>query len=394
MFFTTGGYIGESGTTTPCAWAFRNAGETGYGIREVPVSSVKSMDIRTTIAHQCSVSDCLILLYNVSLGQRTTTPSFQNKFIDRFSKTFFSEGYRMSLTLKTDNIINISSFASYFHMRRWNPEYGVLEPLYDEYRVLQGNLAAWLRDEAGMDIPSLLSSEIPDSRKEGITPEMAREVAMMLADDGDAVAFIEGIFMTCCWRDHSKTNKDLKSTRLREAIDVMRDDIMDVPEDDIPAFFAPENIERLEKIGKSIPAMYYVLEGSNDIIDLFAFDMDEHARKLLRQEKPLGEFLAPDGTPPKPKPKSKKSKAKTAPEPKIPYSGWDGTLPEALSPDADGGWLKAAGERAHHRGLGVDGEDAQRASGSSGKVRVRKMTPEEMEESRNYLAAVGEADAS
>jgi hypothetical protein len=391
VFFTIGGYIGEDGANTVCAWATRDGDETSYGLREIPVSSVKSMDIRTNVEHPCSVADCLILLYNISLGQRTTTPSFQNKFIDRFSKTFFSEGYRISLSLKTDNIINISSFASYFHMRRWNPEYGVLEPLYDEYRALQGNLAVWLRDEHGMDKPSFMADEIPEERMAGATPELARGVAGILADDDDALAFIEGIFMTCCWRDHSKTNKDLKSTRLREAIDVMREDILEVPEGDIVEFYSPESIARLVKIGKSIPEMYYVLEGSNDIIDLFAFDMSAHARSLVRQDKPLKEIFAPDGTAPKPKPKSNKSKAKATPEPKIPCSLWNGTLPEALNPAQDKGWKRAAGSKAHHRGddgstgMTADGEMPKRAHGTSGKVRVRQMTPEELEQAQAYM---------
>lgn len=322
MPYTTHGYVDNG--KTPCAWAKKKGKKVVYGIKDVPVAYVLPMNVRADHEQRHSISDILTLLYEISFGQREVTPQYKDKFIDRPAKTFFSERYHISLTARRDNAVMIASMANYYHMHRWDVESAIAAPLYDDYRVVQANLARWLQ-EAGEGLREHVCTEDFEPEWDVIASDtMVKNIAAIITGDDDAaIAFIEGIFTAASWRDHSATDKDISNKKLRKFIDENKKDILDIPTTP-DKFYSRENIRRLIKIGRNISSIWYVLEGSDDIVDLLEFEPAKYQK-----------FIA-DSDSGNPKKTSKKKEALDT------GVHWNGVVPLAISPEDEDAWNRAA----------------------------------------------------
>ena len=238
-----------------------------------------------------SRKDVMRLVYNVALGQRTTTPEYSNQFIDRHEKTFFRDGAKFVITLKQDSVTNISAIANYIHMGKWTPEAGVIEHIYDDYRCIQATLALLLLDVLGGKRKTAADTEIVNDKKKDnlhdqqITDKDIEAARSVLKDETAALKFAEGIMAACCWRDHSKTEKDLHNSKIRAAL-APYEEFMSYACFDADRFWEVENIETISSMADIAHELWVVKNGTDEIIDVaYGHEHDKKAPKAKKGRK-------------------------------------------------------------------------------------------------------------
>lgn len=229
-----------------------------------------------------TLSEIVMLLANISLGQRSTTPQGQSLFIDRYNKTFFQPSRPIAYELSQESVSRISSLANYIHVRRWDKTYGVIEPLYEEYLVICGNLAYTLLSACRryLDNPdNELSCDVKSNKHNlcvhALSASAARRLAKSMTPE-TAARMVEGAMLSCAIRDHSEIQKDKANIRLRSSLSIYDD----VPAYDMKAsvqcksgFGTKQFFDYLENLSNASLVQFYLVKSNHDEIVCF----DEYA---------------------------------------------------------------------------------------------------------------------
>lgn len=176
-----------------------------------------------------TLAECLMLLANISLGQRYTTPQGQSQFIGRYNKTFFRPSTSVKYAFTQDTVSKASSLANYVHASRWNRAFGVMESLYEEYLFICGNIAYSLYDAAyryaGQD--EEMSCAAP-KRKNGLyvqdmDEKTCHEVAQYVDSPSKAAEVVEGAMICAFIQDRSAIAKDRANLQLQTTLSKYRE---------------------------------------------------------------------------------------------------------------------------------------------------------------------------
>lgn len=252
---------------------------------EVPLSNMFDMN---SILKMDAIGDMLCFMYNVSLGARITTSSRQDKFIDRYDRTFFKENGRISASLTQDSIFITSSFANYINTTCLDESTGTLELLFDDYLLFAGTFArrmSALSRSRMLEPPSSCASTLDQhmSNKRimlsaphapggnlkslAVCEKDLESVMQALSDETTCLRFIIGCFISCMWHDHSTVRRDIESNRLRKRIDVYRNIIQSASYD--PSSFCTEdNINAVAEIADCFPGAYIIIDSVNIIVNV------------------------------------------------------------------------------------------------------------------------------
>ena len=267
--------------------------KVSWEIVKVPRETVTSTISRNIVDPiKClSKKDVMRLIYNVALGQRSTTPEYSNQFIDRHEKTFFREGAKFTIALKQDSVTNISAIANYIHMCKWTAETGVVEHIYDDYRCIQATLALLLLDTLNGKRRTAHDTEIINDKKKNnlcdqhITNEDLDQARQVIKDETSALRFIEGVMAACCWRDHSKTEKDLHNSKIRTAL-APYEEAMEYAIFDEDRFWEAENIETISSMADIAHELWVVKAGTDQIVDVvYGHEPNKKSKKGKKAKK-------------------------------------------------------------------------------------------------------------
>lgn len=258
-----------------------------------------------------TLAETLMLVLNVSLGQRKTTPASKSKFIDRISKTFFQETSRIDYSLRQDNITNLSALANYIQVRRLDDGFGALEALTEEYFFIIGNIAYSLADAACRLREKKTSTE-DEMKVSGLSKKHALREMSCSEEDllaiADAVlnkeracAIIEGAMISCAVSDHVAIAKDRSNVRLRRTLSCFDDAKSQLDEkmrdDGKTLEVSADILDALAALAACAPDKFYVVcTGTDDIEDYLVYcgeknlpcpavDNNRIARALKRSER-------------------------------------------------------------------------------------------------------------
>lgn len=230
------------------------------------------------------INDTLTILYNISRGLRSITPSFSNAFVDRHGKTFFRFDAQLLPRVNQESISNICGMADYIHMGIWDASRGVIQRVYQEYRLIETMLAYDLFNGLYSNTPSLVSG---DKRKVGIIPvqlneKEIQEALSSIETPEEALEFVEGCMICSCVRDHSQTSKDRHRGKTVDAFYMYSDAALSIT-DDPKEFITKDNIIKIRELPTHIKSIWIVQEDGDSMIDLLG---DGEEIKLINGKVP------------------------------------------------------------------------------------------------------------
>lgn len=219
----------EDGTTVmPVLTMDFSKRRTSYSLSSTTAEDIArcclSEDSEASPIRPMTLAETILLLGNIALGQRRTTPPSQSKFIDRVNRTFFVPGLHIAPVLSQEAVTRISALANYIHIKRWDRSFGITADLFEEYLLIAGSLAVSLlaaakryrKDPDGelswfvrTDKHNLNLSEIPRDEADEIASHMTAAMSSSI---------VEGAMISCALADHTTVSKDRENLRLRNSI--------------------------------------------------------------------------------------------------------------------------------------------------------------------------------
>lgn len=312
LIFTKRGWIDENGFMPYATYKQDGKGHLIYGIemKKVPEHTSCFYPATTSAIPAPHIDDVMTLLFNIAIGQRSTTPMSQNKFIGRYNKTFFSGSSHIAYTIRQEHITNISAFANYVHMNKRDPKCGVCERLFDEYCFIVGNIAYTLyrtakRHEAiangEKDIEETRKTDLTSSKKIAkhnlkaaiADDELVEKLIPMISSIEDAVEIAEGVMIACCVHDHTSIDKDRNSVHIKKTIGHYQEQFQDVLEaineirKNKENVITPKLLEALRGLSQiNDDAIWIIRDGTDDIINWFVYDSrtDDCENRYVVQE--------------------------------------------------------------------------------------------------------------
>lgn len=283
VVFTKTGYK-RDGLTPVATISFSENSGLSFGIEwqetepSLVTFFVNHKNLDTGEQRERSLTDVLTLIYNIALGQRTSTPKYLSQFIDRPEKTFFNDSAHVTLLPEQFSVTNISAMVNYFVISSSDPTKGIIFPIWEALMCYTANIALML-DHALNDGNGECIERNSDGKKNNIAyididDEQRTRLRNELPDIEAIEELIFGCYVCCCWRDHSVVGKDIGSVKIRTLLNKYSETMMSVAIDDPGMAFSTDNIETLRRASHAIKEVWLVDEKGEKIFNLLAVSDD------------------------------------------------------------------------------------------------------------------------
>lgn len=333
MTFTRSGWYNKTkGTTYMMSHEKDENGQVVLSVSEavrpdIPALFTKYSEEKSPLP---TCAEFLNLILNLARGQRSTTPKYQNQFIDRYDKTFFRESAKITFEIDQDSITNMCAFANYIVISRDGKHCGMIAPFYDCYRYLVGNLAYTLHTLVNDKEPSVECPEFELEKRTAlkrchITKTDIRRIRKHFRTLRETASFIEGCMLVCFLRDHATTGKDKSNAKLRNIVRKVAEQIGEVADFEMEngtplgdTLFSDDIIKLVKEASKcGIQEIWVISAERDEIVDYMAKQypkpMPMRKRRPAKRKNGTGTSKAKSATTKaKSATASKKTPAKTA----------------------------------------------------------------------------------
>lgn len=260
-------WAGEAVLKNGCLPLLEISAEGERSLSFLPTASCPYITIsKQSCDHDKILDGVPVFLYNLTLGQRAVTPKTSDIFLGRYQKTFLSDSFKSwAFSRGQKNYSNITSLFNYEVVSSSHREVGSAFTTMAEYRFVTAELSLLLSMYCSTE-PKTPKDIVfsPACQTEKSVHEPSVEAREFLSNTKNCLDFIEGCAFLCCYRDHTHTSKDMKSTRLRKYLDrrLGKTKVDTSPE----AFYSMENIELICSIACSLGERFFLNDSGTEIV--------------------------------------------------------------------------------------------------------------------------------